>query len=534
MLPSTFTEASVFPSTPSSAQDVELDLPDSRSCVEGVGRGSTSLGLVREIVRGCWRRTSWDRRAVIRLVAVFLMATLCSWLGIVLSRQSEGVATIWLSNGVLLGLLMTQPRRRWLAYFMAGLTADTLADMLWGDPFHLAIGVSLANSFEVIASCVLLTWFFGSPINLARRRSLVGFLLISVVGATAVTSAAGASWTLHFVPGGTWLEMFRTWYLGDVLGIAVLAPLIFIVQRPAFFSMFERSRLPHTLLVLFAPVLVAAMVFTDSRDPLIFFLFPALLLVAFRLGFPGTVVSILLVTLMAIGFTVKGHGPLMLIAGEHMLLHRIVVAQIFAAVAIFTMFPVAALLEEKDALKNSLAASEARYRTLAHRDELTGFWNRRAFNLRLESAWAEACALGQPLALLLLDADLFKQYNDHHGHVGGDECLQRLAGVIAEISDERNGLAARFGGEEFAVILPGISEAQACEIAEQIRQGTMNLGLYHPTNPAGVQTVSLGVIGLIPQSGQPVMDLVMMADKALYEAKMSGRNRVACAQVLTA
>jgi integral membrane sensor domain MASE1 len=90
--------------------------------------------------------------------------------------------------------------------------------------------------------------------------------------------------------------------------------------------MVERKHLWHTLLVLCAPVLVTTLVFTHNTDPLIFFVFPAFLLVAFRLGFPGTVVTILLVTLMAISFTVKGYGPLMLIPGEHMLLHRTVIA----------------------------------------------------------------------------------------------------------------------------------------------------------------------------------------------------------------
>ena len=208
-------------------------------------------------------------------------------------------------------------------------------------------------------------------------------------------------------------------------------------------------------------MLVSALVLMDSKDPLIFFMFPAFLLVAFRLGLPGTVVNIFLFTLMTIGFTIKGYGPLMLIVGEHMLLHRIVIAQVFAAVAIFTMFPVAAVLEEKETLKNSLAASEARYRRLAYVDELTGLPNRRAFNLQLENAWADAIADSKDLALLILDADLFKQYNDCVGHLGGDACLHAIAQVTASIVEAAKGFAARIGGEEFAVILPGATQLHA-------------------------------------------------------------------------
>ncbi|WP_263352440.1 GGDEF domain-containing protein [Acidicapsa acidisoli] len=484
--------------------------------------------LVKEIWQGCWQRDSWNRAALFRLAGVFVLAALSSWLGIVLSHQSEGVATIWLSNGLILGLLITQPRRRWLAYFLIGLSADTFADMFYGDPFRLAIGVSLANSVEVVSSCLLLTLWFDSPLDLSKRKTLVGFLVISVVGATALTSALGAWWTLLLVPGPPWWQMFRTWYLGDLLGMAVLAPLVIMVQRPAFFSMFQARHLPHTLLVLSHPMIVTVLVFTHSRDPLIFLMFPTFLLVAFRLGLPGTVVNIFLVTLMAIGFTVKGHGPLMLIVGQHMLLHRIVIAQLFAAVAIFTMFPVAALLEEKEELKNSLAASEASYRKLAHADELTGLPNRRAFNLQLENAFADGFSNGKHLGLVILDADLFKQYNDHVGHLGGDACLRSIAQVLAGIVEPAGAFAARIGGEEFAVILPDTTEPRALQVAEEIRLRVAELGLPHPASPCGVQTVSLGVVVRVPISGQASIELVRLADQALYSAKLSGRNQVAC------
>jgi diguanylate cyclase (GGDEF)-like protein len=273
---------------------------------------------------------------------------------------------------------------------------------------------------------------------------------------------------------------------------------------------------------------VTILVFSDSSDPLIFFMFPAFLLVAFRLGFPGTVVNILLVTLMAIGFTVKGHGPLMLITGEHMLLHRIVVAQVFAAVAIFTMFPVAAILEEKEDLKTSLAASEARFRNMALTDELTGLPNRRAFNLQFESAWAEAMGREKHIGLVILDADQFKQYNDVAGHPAGDACLRLIAQEVARITEAAHGIPARIGGEEFAIILPAVSEAQARAIAEEVRLSVAAIALPHPVSACGVQTVSLGVAVRVPFRGQASVDLMRLADQALYLAKIRGRDQVAC------
>jgi diguanylate cyclase (GGDEF)-like protein len=484
--------------------------------------------LLGEIWAGFRRRDSWKRAALIRLGWVLPLATFFSWLGIVLSHQSEGVATIWFSNGLIFALLITQPKERWLSYFVAGLTADTLADMLYGDPFRLAFGVSLANSVEVITSTLLLTRLFGAPLDLRQRRSLVGFLLVSVIGATALTSALGAFWTLRIEPGPPWWQMFRTWYLGDMLGMAVLAPMIIMVQQPGFFSMFNRSELLHSLAVLAAPAAVTTFVFTHNQDPLIFFVFPAFLLVAFRLGLPGTVVNIFVVTLMAIGFTVKGHGPLMLIVGQHMLLHRIVIAQVFAASAIFTMFPVAAILEEKEALKRSLAASEARFRNLALEDELTGLPNRRSFNLHFTHEWEKAFADRKSLGLMILDVDQFKQYNDAAGHPAGDACLRSIARVVSEIAEAGRAISARIGGEEFALILPDTTQEQAREIAEAVRISVLSLDLRHPATTCGLQTVSVGVAVRLPAPGQASMELMELADQALYAAKRRGRNQVAC------
>jgi len=461
----------------------------------------------------------------VRLLVTFLVLLLCSWLGIVLSRQSEGVATIWLTNGMLFALVITRPRSLWVRYFLIGFLADTLADVLYGDPFRLAVGVSIANSIEVITSCLLLTRWFGSPFNLSKRRPLIGFLLVAVLGASALTSALGASWTLLFVNAGPWWQLFRTWYLGDVLGMAIIAPLVFILQRPGFFVMLQSRHLPGTMLLLTVPAIATILVFTHNQDPLIFFIFPALLLIVFRLGFPGTVLSIFIVACISIALTVTGHGPLMLIVGSAML-HRIVVAQIFLAVALFTTFPVAALLEERKNLELSLQQRELRYRELAHADALTGLANRRAFDEALESEWQRALRSKQPLAILLIDVDLFKSYNDLHGHIGGDQCLRSIANIIANTLQRGSDMASRFGGEEFAIILPNTHIEGALAVAESIRYAVAAMDLPHPCNPHGRQTISIGVAAATPDLGDSILSLLKLSDHALYRAKDLGRNRV--------
>lgn len=465
------------------------------------------------------------------LLIAFPILLLFSYLGIALSRQSQGVATIWFTNGMLFSIVITRPRSAWWRYFLIGFLADTFADCLWGDPFRLSVGVAFANFIEVASSTLILSRWFGHPFNLSRRRPLLGFLFVAVIGTTAITSALGASWTLLFVRYGPWWALFRAWYLGDILGMSIMAPLVFILLRPGFFDMLRVPNLPKTLLYLLVPAAATFLVFTHTQDPLIFFIFPALLLVVYRLGFPGAVLTIFVIACISIRLTATGRGPLMLI--HNSMLHRIVVAQIFLAVAIFTAFPVAAILEDRKALECSLAASEAKYRALANADSLTGLANRRAFDARLDAEWRHACALHQPLAALLIDVDHFKSYNDTHGHLSGDRCLRHIAEAISTNLHRPTDTAARFGGEEFTVILPGTSMEEALGIAETLRQAVAAMRLPHAGNSCGgIQTISIGVASTIPRSDDLPLSLLKSCDEALYFAKQQGRNQVKAASAV--
>jgi diguanylate cyclase (GGDEF)-like protein len=200
------------------------------------------------------------------------------------------------------------------------------------------------------------------------------------------------------------------------------------------------------------------------------------------------------------------------------MLHRIVVEQIFVAVALFTTFPVAALLEERKALELSLQKSEHRYRELATADALTGLANRRGFDEQLEAEWQRAIRAHESVAILLMDVDLFKSYNDIYGHIGGDECLRCIANVIAGALQRSSDRASRFGGEEFALV-----------VAENIRHAVAAMNLPHPGNPHGAQTISIGVAAAIPDREESAVSLLAQSDHALYRAKDLGRNRVEAA-----
>jgi diguanylate cyclase (GGDEF)-like protein len=128
----------------------------------------------------------------------------------------------------------------------------------------------------------------------------------------------------------------------------------------------------------------------------------------------------------------------------------------------------------------------------------------------------------------MLDVDLFKHFNDHYGHLAGDACLQALAAALSQQAGAgREGeLAARFGGEEFVVLLPGSDLYAAAEVARRIQQTLVQLALPHEGSPHGIVTVSFGVVSLQHQRDQLPEELVRQADRALYRAKQGGRNRI--------
>jgi diguanylate cyclase (GGDEF)-like protein/PAS domain S-box-containing protein len=162
---------------------------------------------------------------------------------------------------------------------------------------------------------------------------------------------------------------------------------------------------------------------------------------------------------------------------------------------------------------------------LATRDGLTGLANRRCFDDTLHGEWQRALRQQQPLSLLMVDVDNFKQYNDGYGHLGGDECLQRIATAVAN-EMRANDLVARYGGEEFAVILPNQSLKGAAIVAERIRCRVEQLHLPNLGSQPHMVTVSIGAATALPSPDTDPSQLVATADSALYRAKHMGRNRI--------
>jgi diguanylate cyclase (GGDEF)-like protein len=163
------------------------------------------------------------------------------------------------------------------------------------------------------------------------------------------------------------------------------------------------------------------------------------------------------------------------------------------------------------------AQAEDKLEELATTDALTGLKNRRKFDAAIETEWRRATRQKTPLALLMIDADHFKSYNDRFGHQEGDEVLVGIAICISDSVRRAGDCAARYGGEEFAVLLPGLSSAEALDVAETIRLKVLQW--------SDVTTVSIGVASLTPVAAMAWSEFVKAADRALYAAKANGRNQ---------
>ncbi|MEW9899935.1 diguanylate cyclase [Chitinivorax sp. PXF-14] len=178
-----------------------------------------------------------------------------------------------------------------------------------------------------------------------------------------------------------------------------------------------------------------------------------------------------------------------------------------------------------DSLEDKVHQRTEQLRQMSMKDGLTGIANRRSFDEHLDSEWRRALRTGRPIALLMIDIDYFKQYNDHYGHVEGDNCIRSVARTLAESASRGTDFVARYGGEEFAILLADPHPGEAEQVARACLDGIAALGMAHAKSRHGHVSVSIGISltrltpALTPDS------LIKQADQALYQAKQGGRNR---------
>jgi diguanylate cyclase (GGDEF)-like protein len=244
-----------------------------------------------------------------------------------------------------------------------------------------------------------------------------------------------------------------------------------------------------------------------------------------RLGFSASVVAVNVLAAVATVATMHGHGPLVM-GGGAVQAHRILLLQAFLALTMVTVFSVSVMQIERKVFQERLQLAYQEMEKRATTDVLTGVANRRLFDETLETEWTRALRSGDSIALLMLDVDHFKSYNDRFGHLAGDACLRRIAQTILALERRSIDLLARYGGEEFSYLLPGASVEDAARIAEIIRSRIERMHNDPENTSDSAVSISIGCAALMPAPGLDPESLVGASDGALYRAKRNGRNRV--------
>lgn len=184
-------------------------------------------------------------------------------------------------------------------------------------------------------------------------------------------------------------------------------------------------------------------------------------------------------------------------------------------------------ITERKKTEETLLTLQKELEELSFRDGLTGVANRRKFDAVYDEEWSEARRNVQPLSLIMFDVDFFKRYNDHYGHVEGDECLKRVAQALSSAANRPRDFVARYGGEEFVLLLPASDEAAAKAVADRCRQAIFKAQIQHAASPISqLLTVSMGVGTIVPSGNDDPVGFIDLVDRQLYRAKQGGRNRI--------
>ncbi len=597
---------------------------------------------------------------------VIVLLFVCLLEGAITLAQLYGTSpAIWVANGVLLGVLLVVPSQRFVAYLLVCLLADFALNEGHGDNLLLGGILAFCKLAEVAIAFGLLRGRFGARPDPARPGALIRLAVTAL--AAPVFPAIFAADARFYLAGEAFPKVLADWYVASALGFMVVTPLVLAMFRPHRPIASERGALLAGLRYFALLFTVCVVVFSQSRYPLRFLVFPPLLLIASRRSFAETAVATLAAVLVILGFTVAGHGPISLLAQAGVLSQgeKLRIAQIFSFILALCALALAARTEQTRRLRAILAKrqerlreNEQRYRVLADNsgdaiyrmaldgrrlyvspaaqemfgfspeeqvgrnwredvhpedwpavrvelrklnagsddivfsyrrrcksgrfvwvetrvraardrasgivrefiassrdisvqkateeklnaanaalaalaatDGLTGIANRRAFDEALDREWRRAQREQTALALLMIDVDHFKPFNDFYGHLAGDDCLRRLAATISGCLHRPGDLAARFGGEEFAVLLPTTDAPGALEIAERIHDAVAALQIGHDVTPLGRITLSIGIASDGPERYHSAQALLHTADSALYTAKHEGRNRSVIAAI---
>ncbi len=440
-----------------------------------------------------------------------------AWAGIEFSRFGTRIATLWPANGLLLAILITGEKREYIPRLLLAYIANAITNLLTGDPAPVAFILAACNSLEIMCALLLMRAHAAeSWATLEKPLTLLTFAVYVCVLSPAMAAGLAAV-AMTYLTGANAPATFMQWFMADMMGLVIVTPPAVILRRAGFRNIFKSDHMIDDITAMLIVLTVAFAVFLQSRYPLLYLIFPALIYITFVGGYTGASICVFGVALMSIACTKAGMGPMMLIPDASPR-ERILLLQMFLLVSVLTVFFVAAVMGERRRVETKLKETILT-------DTLTGLPNRARFQEVIAREWMNARRSQSPLSIAMLDVDFFKRYNDSYGHLSGDDCLAAVGRVLGEAVHRPADLVARYGGEEFILVLPDTQTAGAIKVADCIHRALEKAHLEHRGSPHGTVTVSIGISTIIPEAGSVSADLIAAADRALYGAKKAGRAR---------
>jgi diguanylate cyclase (GGDEF)-like protein len=431
-------------------------------------------------------------------------------LALKLAFLNASATPVWPCTGIALAALLLFGYRLWPAIFAGAF----LVNLTTAGTVLTSLGIAAGNTLEALVACYLVTRFAGGQDAFRKSQSIFKFTLAACLLGPAIGASIG---TATLVLGGLaewsrYLSIWLTWWLGDGVGALVVTPLLLVwIENPKL--QWTRKQISE-LIFLFVGLLATSWFvfgngyqFVVKNYPLEYLCFPFLIWAAFRFGRRKAATAICILAIVATWGTVRGYGPFVRSSQNTSLL---LLQSFMAIVAITTMVLAAESTEHKRA--------EEHVRQLADSDPLTGLANYRRLIEYLDSEIKRYSRSHKAFAILLLDLDHLKKINDTYGHLVGSRALCRLADILRLNSREID-LAARYGGDEFVVVLPETDAVAAKQVAERIAR---RLGTDSEDPPLSVSTG----IAVYPSDGRTLDDLLAAADRVLYSEKASGKVKI--------
>ena len=435
----------------------------------------------------------------------------------------------WPTNGLAVGIMVRSNRRQWPL-----LLGGVLFGSLLGETHYHALPMpdlinGIANAVGPLTAALALPRCRKLDDWLQEPNLVSRFVLFGLIAGPLFSATIFATYMRLSTPGINFWSVLQIRADSDMLGYAMFTPLVLVITSRESYHRLRLADIGRSLLFLALVAATTLVVFGQSSYPLDFILVSVILLVSLRLGFSTAVLAVNLLASIATVATMHGYGPLTL-GGGGGASHRILLLQAFLALAMITVFSVSVVQIERDVFQKQLEQAYRKMAKLAATDPLTGLGNRRLFEDTLKAEWTRARRSSQSVAVLMIDVDHFKSYNDRFGHPAGDICLCAIAHAILAMGHRSSDLLARYGGEEFIVLMPETPIEEAARLAESMR---VHIGNLHDRPESAIHcpvTVSIGCAAFAPSPGLFPDLLISSADEALYMAKRNGRNRIEIAE----